>query len=348
MKRIVSAVIRWFSGGVRLLLKPVRSLRRRWRLALGAGSVVMFALVVLGLWWSEPPATYPVSALTDEQARQFDLARASDLPGLAVTTTLAETTSVLLNKPGGFLLNDRLPPGVWLDNMPNWELGVLWHIRDTLHVLRQDISRADAQAAENSDLVMAEPQLNFTSSRWLMPAPENEYRKGLAGLERYMASLAAGDAEFYVRLDDLDTLLQQADERLERLTEGLLSSASRRLSTLDRAPLVQLSVNAEQASPTPRLEVDDVFYQARGYSWALLHTLQGVALDYGDKLPPDAQSMLDGAVRELAAVQRPIWSPMILNSDGFGLLTNHSMVAAGHMGRAHQQLSELQLMIAAQ
>ena len=39
--------------------------------------------------------------------------------------TLKTVAGTLLNKPGGYLSNDRFPPGVLLDNIPSWEYGVL-------------------------------------------------------------------------------------------------------------------------------------------------------------------------------------------------------------------------------
>lgn len=37
---------------------------------------------------------------------------------------------MLLNKRGGYLSNDIMPPWVFLDNVPNWEFGVLAQVRD--------------------------------------------------------------------------------------------------------------------------------------------------------------------------------------------------------------------------
>ena len=46
-------------------------------------------------------------------------------------------------------------------------------------------------------------------------------------------------------------------------------------------------------------------------------------------------------IRELEASQESIWSPMILNGDGFGLLANHSLVMANYISRANAALIDL-------
>ena len=46
-------------------------------------------------------------------------------------------------------------------------------------------------------------------------------------------------------------------------------------------------------------------------------------------------------IRELEASQEPIWSPMVLNGDGFGMLANHSLVMANYISRANAALIDL-------
>ena len=46
-------------------------------------------------------------------------------------------------------------------------------------------------------------------------------------------------------------------------------------------------------------------------------------------------------IRELEATQQTVWSPMILNGDGFGMMANHSLVMANYISRANAALIEL-------
>jgi len=59
--------------------------------------------------------------------------------GNATVGALIHVTETLLTKPGGYLSNDITPPGLWLDNMPNWEFGALVQARDLARALRKDL-----------------------------------------------------------------------------------------------------------------------------------------------------------------------------------------------------------------
>ena len=87
----------------------------------------------------------------------------------------------LLDKPGGYLSNDRMPPSVLLDNMPNWELGVLQQVRDLARVIRNDYSRSQSQSKEDEDVRDAEPAFFIDSNSWLLPASESDYRDAIDG-----------------------------------------------------------------------------------------------------------------------------------------------------------------------
>jgi hypothetical protein len=55
----------------------------------------------------------------------------------------------------------------------------------------------------------------------------------------------------------------------------------------------------------------------------------------------NAMVSLQQIIRELEATQQPIWSPMVLNGSGFGLLANHSLVMANYISRANAALIDL-------
>ena len=65
--------------------------------------------------------------------------------GYSTTNTLIRVVETLLDKRGGYLTNDKFPPGLWLDNMPNWEYGALVQVRD--------LSRAAWKAGYMADLL---------------------------------------------------------------------------------------------------------------------------------------------------------------------------------------------------
>ena len=55
----------------------------------------------------------------------------------------------------------------------------------------------------------------------------------------------------------------------------------------------------------------------------------------------NAQVSLQQIIRELEGTQETVWSPMILNGSGFGLLANHSLVMASYISRANAAIIDL-------
>ena len=90
--------------------------------------VAVFAfLAIVGVYWSFPPSSFDVA---DNAAEYTARQQQTIVTGSVTTATLLTVASSLLEKPGGYISNDRMPPGLWLDNIANWEFGVLVQIRD--------------------------------------------------------------------------------------------------------------------------------------------------------------------------------------------------------------------------
>ena len=249
--------------------------------------------------------------------------------------------------------NDRFPPGLWLDNMPNWEYGVLIQSRDLARAMREVFSRSQSQSKEDPDLAIAEPNFNFNSNSWMLPASESEYRDGLRHMRAYFRRLSdpsAQGVQFYARADNLAYWLATVESRLGSLSQRLSASVGqRRLNTDlagDDSAVQSTPAPAEQVVRTPWLEIDDVFYEARGTTWALIHFLRAVEVDFADVLEKkNALVSLQQIIRELEATQQTVWSPFILNGSGFGVLANHSLVMASYISRANAAIIDLRRLL---
>jgi hypothetical protein len=241
-----------------------------------------------------------------------------------------------------------------MDNVPNWEFGVLTQIRDAARAYRIDFSRSQSQSTEDPDLSVAEGKFFFDNSSWAFPQTESEYRDGIRLFERYLDRLAdpqAPNAQFYARADNLQQWLQGVETRLGSLSQRLSASVGKRQLNVDLAgdPSGRQSTEApeEEDYQTPWMQIDDVFFEARGQTWALLHLLKAVERDFGDVLDKkNARVSLRQIIRELEPTQQTIWSPVILNGDGLGLLANHSLVMASYVSRANAGLSDLRMLLA--
>jgi len=309
-------------------------------------AVYLVVVLVLGILWSAAPEPFDVNARVTEYIP--DDAEAPPT-GAVTTAALIGVVETLLNKRGGFVYNDKMPPGVYLDNMPNWEYGVLIQARDLGRAMREVLTRSQSQSKEDPDLAIGEPRLNFQTNSWLLPASEAEYRDGLTYFRRYLERLTRPDnpdADFYARADNLRDYLSMINSRLGSLSQRLAASVGQRsLSTsLTGDPRALRSTLADPAQDvkTPWVELDDVFFEARGSAWALLHFLRAVAADFEDVLEDkNATVSLKQIIRQLEPTQDAIWSPIILNGTGFGFLANHSLVMASYLSRANAGIIDL-------
>ncbi|WP_022961340.1 DUF2333 family protein [Halopseudomonas pelagia] len=305
---------------------PVGSLVAR--ALIGLLVVYLLICVVIGWYWSREPDLQPVSMVRDAQT--------VPVVGELTATTVAHMMSTLLNKPGGFITNDVTPPGLWLDNMPHWEFGVLVQIRDMTRAMRRDMARSQSQSAEDRDLARAEPLFHFDNTSWAFPATESEYATGLDALEKYTERLRRGEADFYARADNLASWMGDVNTRLGSLSQRLSASVDQGVITDGSRP----------REKTPWTELDDVFFEARGSAWALVHLLRAVEVDFAEVIGrKNAQASLQQIIRELEATQEPLWSPVILNGGGFGMLANHSLVMANYLSRANAALIDLRRLL---
>jgi hypothetical protein len=317
--------------------------------ARNALSIVLVLLVLqffLAIYWSSPPAVFDVNNNTQQYAENNNQ---SIVTGYTTTTTLITVAETLLNKSGGYISNDIAPPSLFIDNIKNWEYGVLIQIRDLARVLRNDMSRSQSQSIENKDLSLTEPKFNFDNNSWALPATESEYQNAIDHLTLYLDDISQSsqpNAQFYSRADNLTDWLGVIEKRLGSLSQRLSASVGQERINTDLAG----DSDAEQATQTPKeikvktpwLEIDDVFYQARGSTWALIHFLKAIEVDFNSVLKKkNAQISLKQIIRELEASQQELWSPIILNGSGFGLVANHSLVMASYLSRANAAVIDL-------
>lgn len=313
-------------------------------LRIGTLVVVCYLLITLlvGWYWSEEPKHFDVNANA--------LARADRVVvGSTTAAALVEVIDVLLEKRGGYLSNDIAPPGAWLDNIPNWEYGALIQVRDFSKAMREAFSRSQSQSTEDIDLALAESRFNFDHDSWIVPASESEYREGMSYLENYLTRLTDDDeydAQFYARADNLRYWLSTLETRLGSLSQRLSASVGqRRINTDlagDSAGQQSTKTPSEVEVKTPWLEIDDIFYESRGSTWAMIHFLKAVEVDFADVLQKkNAQRSLQQIIRELEAAQEAVYPPVILNGSGFGFVANHSLVMASYISRANAALIDL-------
>lgn len=309
----------------------------------------MIVVALLSIYWSYLPAMLPVKSamqqiFSEQQISPNESEPNHGIPGGATTATLIAVVEALQQKPGGYITNDLLPPGILLDDITYWEHGVLLQARDMTHMLRVSFSQSTINMVINSDLQKAEVRLNFSNKSWISPAAESQYSASVEHLKKYLLQLAKpnnADSYFYVDAQHLNDYLASVELRLKNLSQRLTASVGPKINTDSAAiPVTQTSVTGLYIK-TPWRKLDDIFYEARGSSWALIAILQGLEIDFAEVLKEkNAQASYEQIIRELEATQQTIYSPVVLNGNGFGFVVNHSLVMSSYVSRTQAAIAD--------
>jgi len=154
-------------------------------------------------------------------------------------------------------------PGVVLDNMPNYQLGIIQALRRFTLEMTDQIGRARGSSQADPDLEQARGLLNYPSDVWIWDlsvswfptaTSPKQYRAAEEALLRYNQRVAAGTATFDRRADNLLAML-------DRIAKDVGSTSA------------ALEQQIEQHSGDwIDFQADDRFYRTKGelYAYALL------------------------------------------------------------------------------
>ena len=311
--------------------------------------LAIVCLVMMFFLNYEPPLFNPIAAATVHAQEHHHKV----VTGYATTATLLEAVEVLLDKRGGYMSNDIMPPWVFLDNVPNWEFGVLTQVRDLGRAMRNDFSRSQTQSTEDLDLSETDQLFHYDNERWFPPDTEGRYRKATVALENYLTRLSSPnqpEAQFYARADNLAGWLAIVEKRLGSLSQRLSASVGQARLNTDLSGDAEARQSTKTADvvmvKTPWMKIDDVFYETRGTAWALVLFLRAMEVDFEDVLlKKNATMSFRQIIRELETTQEPLHSPMVLNGSQFGLFANHSLIMANYISRANAAIIDLRMLL---
>jgi hypothetical protein len=175
----------------------------------------------------------------------------------------------------------------------------------------------------------------------------------MVSLENYLTRLSdptQPEAQFYARADNISAWLGLVEKRLGSLSQRLSASVGQERLNTDLAG--DTAATQSTASPqevdvkTSWFEIDAVFYEARGSTWALIHFLRAMEVDFHDVLrKKNALISFRQIIRELESTQEPLHAPMVLNGDKFGMFANHSLVMANYISRANAAIMDLRFLL---
>lgn len=289
--------------------------------------IYLLVVIVLGIWWSRTP-----EPLVVEEAVVVHRGTGVAARGAVTTSGLMAVIDTLLNKPGGYLRNDLAPPGVWLDNMPAWEFGVLQQTRQLA------LAMPGMATGDMSEVEKASDALLGDSGDWFFPSTEHRLNQAGEALGRYLQRLEEPGAQgLSAGGQGLSPWLYSVADSLDGLSYRLSASVG------NPEALADLDVDVDRIpGKTPWYRVDNVFFEARGQAWALLSLLKAVRHDQADVLAThELTGHWDALIAELQASQRRLRSPVVLNGSGFGIFANHSLVMANHLLGARDRARRL-------
>ncbi len=305
---------------------------RRWRLpslrTLGLVPLVLIGLVLVyyvgGMLW--------LTKVDDDP--EFSLP--SDVPeGASVTVGLAADLIERETETHRWVSNDPIfMPGSLLDNMPNFQQGIMTALFRFTSELRDEIARTRGSSSEDSDAKAAAGYLSYPPDVWIYDpkvswwaptAPsEKQYSQGMRSLRQFNQRLADGDARFETRSDNLQTLI-------DRFTSDI-GSASAAISRHI----------GEQSTNWLDFQADDTFYANKGRLYAYYLLMRGMQEDFANVISEKGlgsawrQTMI--SLKEAATLQP--W--VVTNGSPDSQFRPSHLAAQGfYLLRARTQLKEI-------
>lgn len=162
-------------------------------------------------------------------------------------------------------------PGSMLDNMPNFQQGIMSALARFGFELTDQLGRTRGSSEADPDLQRAAGLLQYPGNVWIWnpsvslaprASSESQYRDARKRLMSYNARLVAGNANLDIRSDNLLATI-------ERFAADLGSSSA----LIDRHL-------TEEAGSFFDTEADDVFYLTKGKLYGYYMVLKGLSVDF--------------------------------------------------------------------
>jgi hypothetical protein len=206
------------------------------------------ALVLIVLW---PALAWWHSTIDDDPAFTAKLARPEMSHVVANTAALINRE---VHKHGWTPNAPWFSPNALLDDMPNYQTGIIEALANVVHALNDRRADQDLQGA--TDL------LHYRPDAWIWNSSGSEYRLAARNLRDYNKQLAVGSSQFDRSAGSLSVLLDRIATDLDAAAGGIQNH----LDTSSGWPFDSVS--------------DDIFYTAKGRLYAYEIALDGAGADF--------------------------------------------------------------------
>jgi hypothetical protein len=241
-----------------------------------------------------------------------------------------------------WLPNDIFWPTVFLDNMPNFQIGMLEVVRYNVRVLRDNLTRMRTTDKLDPHAEAAFTSLSNDPYKWWFPSAESKWKAGYVHLEAFYQNLLKGESNFYPRADNLVELLSQYASLMGGANTRLINAPGDLKETLavedqkEKGPggarVVEIDI--------PWYQVDDNFYYAQGVAYALYESFKAIRVDFIAVLTDkNSVTLVDKILENLG---RCNFEPLIVfNGDPDSIFANHSLNLSGVFNDARQKVNSL-------
>lgn len=243
-----------------------------------------------------------------------------------------------------WLPNDIFWPTVFLDNMPNFQLGVLEVVRYNTRVLRDNLTRMRTTDKLDSHAEKAFTSFSNDPYKWLFPSAESKWNEGYNSLGLYHENLISGASTFYPRADNLAQLLDQYISLMGGVNTKLISAAKKAQKPTaagGKSPIDVIGVEEKTSEVVvPWHEIDDNFYYAQGVAYALHLSFKAIKRDFYSVLQDkNSLSLIDTIIEVL---DRCNFEPLLIfNGAPDCIFANHSLNLSGVFNDARQKINSL-------
>lgn len=237
-----------------------------------------------------------------------------------------------------WLPNDRFWPTVFLDNMPNFQLGQLELVRYNIRNLRDRLSRMRATDKLDPFAEKAFTALSNDPLRWWFPSAESKWKEARKLLLSYMKGLEDGSSQFFPRADNLAELFQDYSFLLGGVNTRLLNAA--RGKGIVKEAMEATEGQGQVEVSVPWYKVDNNFYYAQGVAYALHATLLAIKIDFMETLvKKNCMSLLDSILEDL---RRSYFEPLVVfNGDLDSIFANHCLNLSSIIADGKQKMDAI-------
>lgn len=296
------------------------------------GVRVLAALLLVGVLLYYPVGMFLAHRIDDSS--EFAPSPGDTPEGSSLAVAMAAALIDREVDVNGWVANDPFfLPGAALDNMPNYQQGIIASLGRFAFELTDQIGRSRGSSAADRDLQEAAGLLQYSGTKWVfdlstsvMPtaSSEQQYRKAARSLKAYNARVSRGEALFDRRNDNLQATLDRVASDLGNLS-----------AQLDQ----QIRDNRGAFIDT---HADDVFYRVKGQVYAYEMILKGLMVDFRTVIRDrNVTSQFEQLIQSLdeAARLRPL---VVVNGAPDAVFAPSHLAAQGFfLLRARTQLREI-------